>query len=323
MRLAAVILIVLIVGLIALTQWRARAHEAAAEAAYPPAGAFVEVDGVQVHYLMAGEGPDLVMLHGASGNLNDFTLEFMDRLTDRYRVILFDRPGMGWTGRPPGHGGAFNNAEESPTEQAALLSAAADKSGVENPIVLGHSFGGIVALAWGLARPDDTSALVLVSSVAEPWPGQLGALYNINSSRPGGALVVPLITAFAPEKVVSDGVASVFAPQSAPERYAEHIGVGLTLRRESTRANAQQVNFLRPHVVEMQKRYSTMTLPIEIIHGDADTIVPAHIHAEVLIDDVPNGALKILPGQGHMPQHTAPDEVEAAIDRAASRAGLR
>ena len=64
-------------------------------------------------------------------------------------------------------------------------------------------------------------------------------------------------------------------------------------------------------------------MPIEVVHGDADTIVPAHIHAEVLIGDVPRGALKILPGQGHMLQHTAPGELVAAIDRAAAHAGLR
>jgi pimeloyl-ACP methyl ester carboxylesterase len=99
--------------------------------------------------------------------------------------------------------------------------------------------------------------------------------------------------------------------------------VTLTLRRQSLRANAQQVNALRPHVVRMQQSYDSLTMPIEMIHGDADTIVPLDIHAAELIKDVPNGALKVLPGEGHMPHHTSPDEVEAAIDRAAARAGLR
>ena len=59
------------------------------------------------------------------------------------------------------------------------------------------------------------------------------------------------------------------------------------------------------------------------MHGDADTIVPLSVHAQVLMGDVPNGNLTILPDQGHMPHHTAPDAIEAAIDRAATRAGLR
>jgi pimeloyl-ACP methyl ester carboxylesterase len=320
------IMLYIVVGLAvitAFTQWRAGVRETQAMQSNPPASEIMEVDGVPVHYKIVGSGPDLVLIHGASGNLNDFTMGFTELLQDRYRVILFDRPGLGWTGRLPGYGGAWNNAEETPLEQAALLQKAADRIGVKDPIVLGHSFGGIVAIAWGLSRPEDTSALVLVSAVSEPWPGELGWTYTVNGSTLGGALFVPLITAFIPQSYVSTSIESVFAPQEAPQRYADHLGVGLTLRRSSLRANSQQVNALRPHVVEMQKSYDTLTMPIEAVHGDADTTVPLAIHAEVLMGDVPNGNLTVLEGQGHMPQHTAPAEVVAAIDRAARRAGLR
>jgi pimeloyl-ACP methyl ester carboxylesterase len=318
--LPAVIILAMLSG---LTLWRATEREADAEASHPPAHEMITVDGVQVHYRVAGQGPDLVLIHGASGNLNDFTLGFMDRLTDRYRVILFDRPGLGWTGRLPGHGGVWNTSEETPMEQASLLQKAADQIGVKTPIVLGHSFGGIVAIAWGLNRPEDTAGLVLVSAVSEPWPGELGWTYSVFGSKLGSAFIVPLITAFVPQSYVASSIEAIFAPQEAPDGYAKHIGVGLTLRRESTRANAQQVNALRPHVVEMRKGYNRLRMPIEAVHGDADTIVPLSVHAQVLMGDVPNGNLTVLPGQGHMPHHTAPDAIEAAIDRAATRAGLR
>jgi pimeloyl-ACP methyl ester carboxylesterase len=318
------VVFVVLVGLgIGIIQWRAHTRETAAELRHPPSGDFVTVGATKVHYKIMGDGPDLVLLHGASGNFNDFTLSLTERLTGRYRVIMFDRPGLGWTDRLPGHGGAWNNDEETPIEQAALLQAAADELGVKNPIVLGHSFGGIVALAWGLSRPDDTSALVLVGAVAEPWPGDLGWQYTINGRPLGGAIVIPMISALVPMNYVRGGIGAIFAPQQAPENYSEHLGVGLTLRRESMRANAQQVNALRPHVVEMQKSYGTLSMPIEIIHGDADTIVPLTVHGAVLVKDVPNGKLTVLAGAGHMPQHTHAAEVEASIDRAAVRAGLR
>ncbi|MGC1494652.1 MAG: alpha/beta hydrolase [Sulfitobacter sp.] len=308
---------------IAATQWRAFTREAAAERAYPVTGQIVNVDGVPVHAQVMGNGPDLVLIHGASGNLRDFTLGFVDQLAAHYRVIAFDRPGLGWTGRLPGNKGAWNASAETPLEQAMLLQKAADQLGVSNPIVLGHSYGGAVALAWGLARTKETAALVLVSAAAEPWPGDLGLLYQVTSSAPGGALLIPLATAFLPQTAVNSSITAIFAPQDAPEGYADHVGPGLTLRRESTRANAQQVNGLYPHIVDMKAQYHTLTMPIEIIHGDADTIVPADIHAKVLINDVPNGALTMLPGIGHMPHHTDPQAVMEAIDRAASRAGLR
>ena len=317
------ILLVLLALVFGVIQWRAAANEAAANASHPPTGQLIEVDGVTVHAQVMGQGPDLVMLHGASGNLRDLTFDLTGRLTDRYRVIAFDRPGLGHTGRLPGKAGAWNTSSESPREQARLLQKAADQLGVTNPIVLGHSFGSAVSLAWALERPDDTAALVLVGGVSEPWEGGLGAFYAVTSSGWGGALVIPTATAFLPRSYVQDSIDTIFAPQKAPEGYADHVGPGLSLRRSSARANAQQVNGLKPHIIEMQAEYDTLTMPVELVHGDADTIVPASVHAQVFIKDVPSARLTMLDGVGHMPHHEDPQAVVDAVDRAAARAGLR
>lgn len=319
-----IVTVALVGGCGVIVDQRAESRAAAAEADYPPTGQFVQVNGRQVHAHIEGQGPDLVLIHGASGNTRDFTFAFVDRMKDRYRIIAFDRPGLGWTDRiSDDFVGPFNTAAESPAQQAAFLQAAADQLGVTNPIVLGHSYGGAVALAWGLSRPDDTAALVILAGASNPWPGGLGALYSVAASSGGGALLVPLISAFAPDSTVESALDGIFAPQSAPEGYGEYVGAGLTLRRESFRANAQQVNSLRPHVVEMSQRYHTLTMPVEILHGTADDIVPLHIHSEPLSRQIPGAVLTRLDGIGHMPHHSAPDQVEAAIDRAANRAGLR
>jgi len=318
-------LLVLLVVMIALTQWRAGQREARAIRDFPPVGQIVDVDGTQVHVQIQGQpkgaAPDLVMLHGASGNLRDFTLDLAARLSKDYRVILMDRPGLGWTARLPQHIGAWNASSETPSEQAELLYRAAQQVGADRPIVLGHSYGGAVALAWALDHP--AAALVLVAAVSEPWPGSLGWIYRVTGSAAGGALAIPLVTAFLPERFVAASIESIFAPQQAPDGYAEHLGTDLTLRRTSMRANAQQVNSLLPHIVAMQQRYDTLTLPIELIHGTADTIVPAHIHAEVFAREVPSAVLTLMPDIGHMPHHVDPQVTVDAIHRAAQRAGLR
>ena len=72
----------------------------------------------------------------------------------------------------------------------------------------------------------------------------------------------------------------------------------------------------------MAPRYGTLTLPVEIVHGTADRVVPIDVHAEVLLQQVPSAHLTRLEGVGHMPHHAAPEAVVAAIDRAARRAGL-
>ncbi|MEY8838497.1 alpha/beta fold hydrolase, partial [Cribrihabitans sp. XS_ASV171] len=138
------ILLSLLVGLAllaALTAFFARRHEDRANAAYPPRGELLEIDGVQVHAVVMGAGPDVVLIHGSSGNARDMTFDLAPRLAERYRVIAFDRPGLGFTDR-------LHEAGATISEQAALLSRAAVALGAERPVVVGHSYGGAVALAW-------------------------------------------------------------------------------------------------------------------------------------------------------------------------------
>ncbi len=290
--------------------------EMTAEERYPPTGRLLAVNGVQVHAHVEGRGPDVILLHGAGGNLRDFTFDLAGRLSGRYRVIAFDRPGLGHTGRLPGWA-------ESPAEQAALLDAAAAELGVERAVVVGHSFGGAVAMAWALDRPGRVAAVVSLAGAVEPWEGGLGAWYGVASSRLGGATVVPLVSALATEARAARTIADIFAPDPVPEGYAAHVGVALTLRPDSLRANARQVNGLKPHVTAMAARYPSLAIPIEIVHGTADTIVPIEVHSRRLAAQAPGARLTELPGVGHMPHHADPAAAVAAIDRAARRAGLR
>lgn len=291
------------------------------EKRFPPEGQFVDVDGVKIHAVVAGSGPDLVLIHGASGSTRDMTFDLLGRLTDRYRVIVFDRPGLGYSDvSKPEYADAFSTAHASPYEQADILAKAAAHLGAQKPIVVGHSFGGIVALAWALNH--DPAAVVSLAGVSNPWEGGLGALYAINSSSLGGGLFVPLLSAFAPQSKIDSTIEGIFRPQPAPEGYADYVGAELVVRPTAMRANARQVNFLLPHVQEMQQRYSELTLPIEIVHGDADTIVPIHVHAEPFVSQVASANLTVLSGVGHMPHHVDASACIDAINRAATRAGL-
>ncbi len=308
-----------------ISQYRA----AQATTQYPPLGQFVDVTGGQVHYVQDGSGPHLVLLHGAGGNLREWTFDLMNRLTDRYTVTAFDRPGLGYTDRVPGIATGLTATEgDSPQAQAAMLREAAEKIGITDPIVAGHSFGGIVSYAWAVAgldqdSPANASAIVSFAGVTMPWPGGLDRYYTVNGSAFGGVVTIPAISAFVPPSVVDSSIEATFAPQSAPAGYADYIGAGLTLRPSSMRANTRQVNTSRPHVVQLSQRYPELTLPIEILHGEEDTTVPIHIHAEEIAKIVPQVNTTRLPGVGHMPHHADPLAAIAAIDRAALRAGIQ
>lgn len=291
-------------------------REAEAARRYPPTGRFVTVGTRRVHLQTEGRGPDVVLIHGASGNLRDFTFGLMGRLARRYRVTAFDRPGLGWSDD-------LGDEGVSPLAQAAVLRAAAAEAGIRRPVVVGQSYGGAVAMAWALGAPAETAAVVSIAGATMPWPGGLGPFYAITGSDLGAVTVVPLITAFTSDSRAESAVAGIFAPDPVPDGYLEHIGAGLTLRRESLVVNSRQVNGLKPYVQAMSEAYPRLALPVEAVHGTADTIVPLRIHSEPMVRLLPDARLTVLQGTGHMPHHAAPDAVIAAIDRAAARARLR
>lgn len=315
-----ILLILVLAGIWGWTQHRAQLREAQAETAYPPEGQFVTVDGTRVHGVVmgckSGDAPDLVLIHGASGNTRDMTFSLAPRLAEEYRVIVLDRPGLGYTDRINGTGATI-------TQQAALLQKAAAKLGADQPIVLGHSYGGAVALAWAVTRPDHIAGLVDVSGAAKPWEGGISTYYKVLSNPVLGPAVIPFITAYVDDSRVEDAVREIFTPQEPPEGYLSHIGAGLTLRRHSLRANALQRANLLGEIEALHTRYGEISAPVEILHGTADTTVGLSIHSVPLADQIAAAQFTPLEGIGHMPHHADEDAVVAAIQRAATRAGLR
>ena len=311
----------------AVTNGVASRREARAMADHPPQGEFVEVEGTRVHYVRRGSGPDLVMIHGAGGNVRDLTFSLLPLAARRHTVTAFDRPGLGYSTRIAGvAAGAMAQGAESLDQQARLLRAAAALLGIVRPVVLGHSFGGSVALAWAMADLDDphpasAAALVPVAAASHPWKGGLGPVYRAKASRLGGALLIPALTAYAPDSRIARAIASSFAPQSAPAGYAEHLGGRLTLRRATFRANVRQVAALRPQMVAMARRYGELALPVEIVHGTCDGVTPIETHGDPLAAAIPGARLTRLEGVGHMPHHVAAEAVMAAALAARDRAG--
>lgn len=301
--------------LAAVTVWRAARNETLAEATYPPAGQFIEVNGTRVHYVDEGEGPVVVLIHGSSGNVNDWTFDMVARLSDRYRVIAFDRPGLGYT--------QMIGRNASAADQARLLADAAIALGADAPMVVGHSYGGAVAMAWSVERPDALSGLVILAGATNPWDTGISTYYRFLSHPVAGPIMATVLAAWVPERVVTDSVEGVFAPQSAPEGYGTHFGPGLTLRRFSLLENARQRASLLPQIEAMVPRYAQIPVPTEILHGDADTTVGLRIHSVPLSQQIPEATLTVMDGAGHMPHHADPQAILDAIDRLSARIEAR
>ncbi|QYZ70849.1 alpha/beta fold hydrolase [Neotabrizicola shimadae] len=294
-----------------LTSRRARERERAAEAAYPPIGQLVPVGGGMVHAHVMGSGRDIVLLHGASGNIRDFTFGLAQTLAHQFRVILLDRPGLGWSSD-------MGPDDQAPAAQALHLMQAAEVLGVRRPLVLGHSYGGAIALAWALEARGALApaAVVVLAGASMPWEGGLDRWYTLTGHPVISQLAVPAIAAFATPAQIEASITGIFAPDPVPPGYAAHFGAGLTLRRWSLMANARQVRGLKPHLRQMAGMYPGLRMPVEIVHGTSDGVVPADIHAIPLARLLPSARLTLLPDTGHMPHHTAPKPVMDAIRRA-------
>lgn len=275
----------------------------------PPLGRFVTVRGRRVHYLTQGRGPDVILVHGASGNLRDFTFDLVGRLAPSYRVTAFDRPGLGYSE-------TLRSGGESPVDQAAQLDAAAAQLGIRRAVVLGHSYGASVAMAWALNHPARVAGVVTLAGVTMPWPeGMLSPWYGLAATGLGGALMSALVT----ETTARRALPRFFAPQPVPQGYADYVGIDLAINPTTLRNSARQVDRLRPSLVQMAARYPGLQTPVEVLHGTADTIVGIDIHARPVVATLPNARLTVLEGIGHMIHHVAPRATRAAIDRVAAR----
>ena len=306
----------MLVGFMFFVTSIARQQEKLIEKNYPPGGQFIYVDGVRIHAVVMGSGPDLVLIHGSSGSTRDMTFALAPQLAENFRVIVFDRPGLGWSQRIGKDGATL-------TQQAEVLIKAARQLGADKPIVMGQSYGGGVALAWAVNFPKSLSALVTVSSVGNVWTTPLDPLYRVTSSWAGSVFVVPLLSAFVSDRRIETSLREVFAPQELPEGYMRYIGARLALRPAVMRENAKQRSNLLNDIKGLYKRYGEITVPAEIVHGTADDTVNLELHAEYLAREIPGAVLTRLDGVGHMPHQVATRDVIAAITRAATRAGLR
>lgn len=284
------------------------------EEKYPPVGEFVEVNGAKVHVITAGEtGQPVLMIHGASANAREYTFTLAPRLEENFRVLMADRPGHGYSTRPE--------------DDEALGVQAAQMAGVlrafapgEKAVVVGHSYGGAVALRLALDFPDMVSGVVLLAPVTHDWGGGGEAWYNKVAGPP---IIGPVFSQLVPlvgPSMVKSGVDGVFDPREAPEDYYSEAAIGLLFRPPNFRANADQMNALRGELAAQQSRYPELDMPVVLYSGAKDTVIDPKLHAGKIKTQVTDFDLVKLPDTGHMPHHAHGGDVADTIRRLAAGA---
>lgn len=282
-----------------------------AERRNPPTGRFITVNGVRLHYVERGTGSPLVLLHGNGSMIQDFESSgLLDLAAKSYRVIAFDRPGFGYSDRP-------RSTVWAPEAQADLINAALMQMGVSQPLVLGHSWGTLVAVALALKYPRNIQALILASGyyyptaradvliLSPPALPLIGDLLSHTISPILGRLIWPLL------------LRKIFGPSPVPKKFAG-FPKEMAMRPSQIRAAAAETALMIPAAYGFRDAYGHLNMPVAIVAGREDRLIEAQQSAK-LHRDIAHSTLQCIPSTGHMVHQTATAEIMSAIDMVASQ----
>ncbi|WP_174299795.1 alpha/beta fold hydrolase [Caulobacter sp. S45] len=283
------------------------------EAALPPQGRFIDIDGNRIHYLDQGSGPVVLMVHGLGGQMRNFTYALVDKLTDRFRVVVMERPGAGYSRRAPGASARLG-------VQADVVAKFIGALGLGKPLLIGHSLGGALSLAVALEHPEAVGGLALVSPLTQPQdapPKVFAGLYIPSPFlRRLLAWTVATPLAIRNRDVV---LAQVFGPETAPDDFATRGGGVLNLRPRSFYATSTDLVAVSEDLPGFHARYASLKLPVGIIFGEDDRILDARVHGSPMTGQVPGLTYETIEAAGHMIPLTQPDRVGAFVTAVAGR----
>src|SRR6266702_4740001 len=208
-----------------------------AERDNPPIGRFIEVDGIRLHLIDKGKGPPVVLLHGNTVQLQDFIgCGLIDRLAEHHRVIAFDRPGFGHSERP-------RDRLWTAQAQAAVIRQAHVHIDEKQPVVVGHSWGTLVALGLATEFPTDVRGLVLISGYYYPSARMDVALATPAALPLLGDALRYTVSPLTGRVMLRRSVEAMFAPAPMPDRFFDVVPREMLLRPVQIRAAAEDAAF--------------------------------------------------------------------------------
>ena len=286
-------------------QWSSRR----AERENPPNGKFVTAQGTRLHYLdTGGSGPAVLLLHGNGSMARELEASGIIRdLASDYRVIAFDRPGFGYSERP-------RSVLWTPAAQAGLIYAALRSLGIRSAIVLGHSWGNLVALELALQHPAFVRALVLAGGFYFPELRADIPLLSVPAIPILGDIMRYTLSPLIARALAPKAIRKMFKPKPVSKRFTRQFPLNLVMRPLTLRAAAEENAMLIPAAAKLKKRYSQIRQPTTIIAGLGDQIANVDKHSVRLHHAIAHSSLSVFPDEGHMLLYDTSDLVKQAVD---------
>jgi pimeloyl-ACP methyl ester carboxylesterase len=270
------------------------------EAAVPPLGRFVRLGETRLHILERGSGPPLVLVHGLGAQMRNFTYALVGRLAANFRVICIDRPGCGYSTRP-------SQVSASLTGQAETIAKLIAQMGLDKPIVVGHSYGGALALALAVNHPGGVGGLALVAPLTHAQKEAPAAFRDLviysKHLRKLIAWTIAIPASMAAGRRILD---LVFRPDSVPADFGTAAGGLLAMRPGQFFAASSDLVNVGEDLPAIEERYSSIRVPVGILFGKSDQILDYEQHGVAMQGKIPGLALSLVDG-GHMLPLVAPE----------------
>lgn len=293
MHFAVTLLLILLVALAALAMFSWIVANRIL-AALPAPGEWMELEGERIHYRSMGQGPPIVLVHGLGGQTRNFDYLPLQELSQRWRLVLVDRPGSGYSPR-------VDESKAGIAAQARLLAAFIRAMRFERPPLLAaHSLGGAIALRVALDAPDCIAGLALIAPLTH-FSARVPAPFRAMAIR------TPWLRAFfgrvfaAPLTLVNSRavLGALFEPDATPRDFPVRGGGLLSLTPASFYGASTDMAAVEQDLPAQQLRYGDLRLPVRILYGDGDRVLDWREQGEALKAKVRQADLRVIHG-GHM-----------------------
>jgi len=277
-----------------------------AEKNVPAVGTILNLNGLQMHGYVEGDGSqDIVFIHGAFINLRDwvFATRSLSKLDSR--LIYIDRPGFGYSER--------NENKWDAERQADLARLYVKNIHGKNLILVGHSWGAMVAMAWAAKFPEEVKGVVSIAGLNMPFSGVSKLANDTGLLRLAYELYFTSVAKRANSGSIEKFAGRMFQPQDIPSGYLDYVGSDLSRRRSTIKANRGDLLITSQALDQNYTSYGRIEMPVEIIHGNEDFLLPFKSQAVAFNKAIPNSRLHILPNVGHMTHHFALKELSNSI----------
>jgi proline iminopeptidase len=278
---------------------------------------YISVENAELYYRQIGQGQPIIILHGGPDFDHNYLLPDMDHLSHSFRLIYYDQRGRGKS--------VANVQPEDVTIQSEVedLESLREYFQLESVAVLGHSWGGLLALEYAIRYPNRVSYLILMNTAPASHDDYM--MFQ-QERRKSAAADVEKLKALSSDAKYQEGDPETVAAYyrihfRATLRQAEHIErVIESLRLSFTKEGILKAREIEDRLINetwlsseynLLPKLKRLSIPTLVIHGDYD-FIPIECAAHIA-QTIPGARFVVLSETGHFSYLESPNEVRKEI----------